>query len=244
MGRKIVQSIKEFGLLRSTALVMATLISFEAGKNLAEMVGTPSGIAGAMPISVDCLMIAALRSRRVSAVFPASILMGATNVTSHMLSHETGGVEKEIIAGVSLIPVIVLLLLELLVPAAHAASHETVSPVAEHAVIHPAASHDVSRVEDETVTELRETIAPVLEAFDETPAVSHETPTVVSPPADETQQMSRVDAIRIAEEAYAYPGTKTIKQVAAETGYSTAQINRWRKEFAKAGVKQLVTTSV
>lgn len=228
----MIQHIRDFGLLRGAALAAATVISFEAEAELAALIGVGETVSYAMPIAIDCLMIAALRSRHAVAIACASVLMGAANATSHLLSHETNEVSQGIVATVSVVPVVVLMLLELLVPAVRETASQAVETIRETVTIQAPPVFPVSWANDETLGFLRDSLTDTGETPDETAEEPRETP-----PAK--PEMSRETAMKVAEDAYAYPGTKTIKEVSEETGYSVAQVNRWRAEFKKSGVKVL-----
>lgn len=229
----MIQAIRDFGLLRSAALAAATVISFEAESQLAMLAGVGSTVSYAMPIAVDALMIASLRSRRFAAVACASVLMGTANAASHLLSHESGAVSPGIVAAVSVIPVLVLLLLELLVPAATAVSPETreaqphvcetPEPVVETVLVSQPPVHPVSYADAET---LRDALLP-RETEPET--------------ADETPSLIVDDPRARAEELYAYG--VSVNDALSQLPCSKATLYRWYRDFRESGVKQLATSA-
>ncbi|MGA5416562.1 hypothetical protein [Streptomyces pseudogriseolus] len=106
--------IRAFGFLRGASLVAACALSAQAEFALAAATGIPGYLPAAFPIAVDALMLAALQHRQFVAA--ATALMAALNVASHLLVSPVHSLPKPVIAAVSVVPVLVVFLIERMSP--------------------------------------------------------------------------------------------------------------------------------
>ncbi|MCT2594263.1 hypothetical protein LHJ74_30885 [Streptomyces sp. N2-109] len=213
--------------IRFVILIGALASTGYAEYTLAAHLGWHWAVAATLPVVLDLYLVHAVRQGQD--VAPAVLAVVAASATSYTIAHPIDQ-DTPVRIAVSCIAPVILWRMEATARRSRETEPtppETLAPVAET----PSATHEapsqiipVSLIDDDMVTEMRDTLSPVWD-------------TIIGTPADTSERLSDTDARRMAEEAFA--AGVSARAAAESVTRSVATVYRWFREFKAEGIKQL-----